>query len=152
MDDPVRYTLGFAFYNHSMIGRGVFLIRKGTDHGPELVRGKLNGLGGKMLEHETPAEGMSREFLEESGALVIADNWNQFCTFHGKWGTVYCYRTELGTDDFNSVMKGYESITSEHVSFNIVEHTKLHDLAPRVNWLIHLALDEDVINSRVRIE
>ena len=42
----------------------VVLIRKNR---PEWQASKLNGVGGKLQDGETPLRGMQREFLEETG-------------------------------------------------------------------------------------
>lgn len=57
----IRYCLGFLFNekrNH------VLLMEKKR---PEWQRGKLNGIGGKLLTDELPYQAMRREFLEETG-------------------------------------------------------------------------------------
>ena len=56
-----RYVVGFAF-DHKL--EGVLLCQKNR---PEWQAGKLNGLGGKIENGESPIEAMIREFKEEAG-------------------------------------------------------------------------------------
>lgn len=78
-----RYVVGFLFdWQHER----VVLIQKKK---PEWQAGKLNGVGGKIEEPESPLEAMIREFHEEA-ALRIED-WRIFCTFREKTYTLYCY-------------------------------------------------------------
>ena len=62
-----RYVLGFVMDEKK---ERIVLVHKNR---PNFQVGKLNGLGGKIEEGETPVEAMKREILEESG-LVIDDN------------------------------------------------------------------------------
>ena len=66
----ISYVLGFAFDPQY---RGVLLCVKNR---PAWQAGKLNGLGGKIEEGETPFDAMVREFQEESG--VLCRNWKHF--------------------------------------------------------------------------
>lgn len=67
-----HYVLGFAFNAHDQL----VLIEKQR---PEFMKGKLNGVGGKV---ETFDDGlisaMIREFREEAGVLTTTDQWNYF--------------------------------------------------------------------------
>jgi 8-oxo-dGTP diphosphatase len=67
-----RYVVGFLFSGDLY---HVLLIRK--NH-PPWQAGKLNGVGGKIEEGETPRGAMQREFFEESGMLL--DSWTRFLT------------------------------------------------------------------------
>lgn len=56
-----RYVLAFLFDKDE---ENVLLIRKNR---PDFQAGKLNGLGGKIKDGETPLEAVSRVVAEESG-------------------------------------------------------------------------------------
>jgi 8-oxo-dGTP diphosphatase len=56
----IRYVLGFVF---DFGFRNVLLIEKKR---PEWMMGRLNGLGGKIEEGESPLEAMRRELAEET--------------------------------------------------------------------------------------
>ncbi len=62
-----QYVLGFYFE-----GGHVLLIEKSK---PDWQRGKVNGLGGSILEYETPTDAMVWEFQEESGIATTRSDW-----------------------------------------------------------------------------
>lgn len=64
-DTPKRYTVGIVF-DYSMEECLMLL----TNHGP--CPGKLNGVGGKIEDGETPDIAMAREFYEETGIPITA--------------------------------------------------------------------------------
>jgi 8-oxo-dGTP diphosphatase len=66
-----RYVVGFMF---NPAENAVLLIRK--TH-PDWQAGKLNGVGGRIEDGESPTEAMRREFLEETG--IDHDDWREFC-------------------------------------------------------------------------
>ena len=82
----IEYVAGFAFD-----GGEVALVRKSRPHWQE---GKLNGVGGKVEDGETPLNAMRREWEEEAG--FAHSEWTHFCTLTDLDGwKVYFYRTEL---------------------------------------------------------
>jgi 8-oxo-dGTP diphosphatase len=66
----IHYVLGFGFDSD----RRVALIKKKR---PEWQAGRWNGIGGKVELHETSREAMAREFYEESGVMIEAENWRK---------------------------------------------------------------------------
>jgi 8-oxo-dGTP diphosphatase len=64
-----KYVVGFMFSTDLQF---VALIRKNR---PEWQAGKLNGIGGKIEEDESPRDAMIREFYEETGVLTASDDW-----------------------------------------------------------------------------
>lgn len=68
----IKYALGFLL--RPKLDK-VLLIRKCK---PAWQAGRLNGIGGHLLENETPLDGMRREFLEETGCAL--NNWVAFAT------------------------------------------------------------------------
>lgn len=67
-----QYVLGFAF---SQDRKSLILIRKLR---PAWQEGKLNGVGGKVEENETPDYAMTREFKEETGVQTSTKDWTYF--------------------------------------------------------------------------
>lgn len=65
-------VVGFAFdiQQDSMV-----LIVKSH---PQWMAGKLNGVGGGVEAGETPNEAMAREFEEETGVPIAAEEWHLF--------------------------------------------------------------------------
>jgi len=76
-----RYVVGFMFTTNM---RRVVLIRKTR---PEWQNGKLNGVGGKVEEHEETYAAMAREFREETS--VQFDGWKFFCTLSAGNDEIY---------------------------------------------------------------
>jgi 8-oxo-dGTP pyrophosphatase MutT (NUDIX family) len=73
-----RYVLGFVFdhdYHH------VLLIEKRR---PEWMMGRLNGLGGKIAEGESPAEAMERELREETAGRLGTVEVSSFGRLRGR--------------------------------------------------------------------
>ena len=87
-----RYCVGFAF--KADIPGYVYLIKKKR---PEWQKGKLNGVGGKIEENETPLEAMVREFEEETGIKTTEEQWRYFCylTEQGEDWEVFFFTTNL---------------------------------------------------------
>jgi 8-oxo-dGTP pyrophosphatase MutT (NUDIX family) len=69
----ISYVVGIIF--DELIDK-VLLIRKNR---PDWQVGKLNGVGGKIEQDETPNDAMVRECYEECGLLL--DNWVLFDTY-----------------------------------------------------------------------
>lgn len=63
----ISYCLGFAFNKDYVV-----LIKKTR---PDHLKGKLNGIGGKVEKGELPIEAMVREFKEETGVLTGHTEW-----------------------------------------------------------------------------
>lgn len=81
---PVKeYVLGFALTKNK---RWVVLIQKTK---PEFQAGKLNGVGGKIEEGETPKEAMVREFHEETGCFH--EEWKHYATLNFSGSRVYVF-------------------------------------------------------------
>lgn len=77
-----RYVVGFML--DPELNR-VVLIRKNR---PDWQKGKLNGVGGKVEENESPWDAIHREFYEETGVTVvrgpgITTGWKLFLIYNG---------------------------------------------------------------------
>lgn len=141
-DSDKRYVLGFAFHREH-----VYLLHK--IRGPHSVRGKLNGLGGKIKWksgfREARHVAMQREFREEGGANVEFGRWDHYCTLHGSWGKVMCFRVLL-TERENAQMKvGDKSLTKERVGLYDPLELPM-DVVPNLRWLIPMAMDRQVVS------
>jgi 8-oxo-dGTP pyrophosphatase MutT (NUDIX family) len=78
-----RYVVGFCFdFNHE----NVLLICKNR---PDWQAGRLNGLGGKIEDGESPLTAVGREFAEETGGQGLPDvqggplTWRPFVRLRG---------------------------------------------------------------------
>ena len=92
MTHPPKYVLGFAF-DESL--KHVVLLQKVK---PAWAAGMWNGLGGKIEGTDaSPHDAMEREFKEECGVLVPAENWQHLGAFERPEWYVECFCTR--TDD-----------------------------------------------------
>lgn len=134
------YVAGFLF---SKNGESVALVEKQK---PDWQKGKLNGIGGKVEEGETPAQAMQREFKEEAG-LDIAD-WTPFCVLTGNDAAYVDKGTEFEVHFFSAFddeVYNVKTIETEVVSYYSVDYMSPLNLIPNLKWLIPLALEPGLI-------
>jgi len=129
------YSAGFLF---SEDHKRVALIRKNK---PEWQAGRLNAIGGKIEDGETPGQAMNREFIEEAGIDVTTflsfTNWDNFAFLEGPDWSCHFYRA-FGDPEL------CESKTDEIVKVFEVEKVKLMnrpEVIGNIPWLLSLALD-----------
>ncbi len=87
-----EYVVGFPLNEK---GDTTILIKKNR---PEWQKGYWNGIGGHIEEGETPSEAMSREFLEEAGAVVKPENWTCYMILTDRDWKVYFFYTTINLD------------------------------------------------------
>ncbi len=124
MKENTQWVVGFLFRN----GREVALISK--TH-PEWQAGKLNGVGGKINEGESPEAAMRREFLEEAGVEV--PEWKEFALLKVQDGNVHCFAAH---GDYE-----VQSVTDEKIGWYEVDKLGQLPVIYNLRWLITLALD-----------
>ncbi len=124
----IEYVAGFLLDRR---GETVWLVRKNR---PEWQAGKLNGVGGHIEMHESPAEAMRREFYEEAGLDI--DTWDQYASVRGPWGVVYFFRA---FGDFNVADNHPRTMTDEPIELHDAQRVPW-DAIPNLHWLIPLAL------------
>lgn len=129
----IHYVVGFAFTKDR---KQVVLIRKGR--GPEELRGKLNGVGGKIEARESVYEAMSREFKEETGVDIPEICWTYQGMFSGKGWNVKVLHTS--TDEVLQAC----TMESEEVYRLPVWSLSEHLLCPHVPMLIGVCLNEAI--------
>ncbi|PIZ31167.1 MAG: hypothetical protein COY40_02795, partial [Alphaproteobacteria bacterium CG_4_10_14_0_8_um_filter_53_9] len=138
---PIRmktYVLGFAF---SPDKQTVLLIKKNR---PTWQAGKLNGVGGKIEEGETPAQAMVREFEEGTGIKSTEADWQPYAHLGSikddanPWSMhVFC--------TFTLPLHTAQSQTDEEVMQVPVNLEKLGLIGiTNLPWLIGLAIDPDL--------
>ena len=134
-----EYVLGFAFDARLST---VLLIQKTK---PEWQCGKLNGVGGKIEEGETPLQAMEREFEEETRFKGF--DWIPFGEMKGKeldgspW-IIYLFTCK----SFKYLPVGYISPTKERVvEENVICESSFDKRYARVwnlCWLLPMAINK----------
>jgi 8-oxo-dGTP diphosphatase len=119
------YVLGFLFDKDKVV-----LIRKNR---PFWMRGKLNGVGGKIEEGETAKQAMVREFREETSVDTDPSIWKHFVTMTSDTLEVICYCAEGDASG---------CITNTDEKVLVVDKTALgtEDCLDNVKWLLEMAL------------
>ncbi len=134
----MNYVVGFLF-SHNL--QQVALIRKTK---PRWQRGRLNGIGGKIEELETPLQAMTREFREEAGGAAEQAPWEEFAIEQAIEANDPAYKDTgfkvhffCATGDLNSL----QSQTEEKVEVHFLDyfHKIRGDLLPNIPWLVEAA-------------
>lgn len=123
------YVLALLFTADS---REVVLVRKTR---PAWQAGRVNALGGKILDGESVAEAARREVREEAG--VDVGRWEEFLVWHDP---VYRMRAVRAFDDMAREARTAED---QEVFLAYVRALPLN-VIDNLRWIIPLALDRDV--------
>lgn len=123
-----QYVLGFLFHTAGY----VVLIEKFR---PNWQYGKLNGVGGKIEERETPLQAMQREFREEAGLDI--DTWKQQVIMKSVDWEVFVFSAE--TDN----IWGVSTQTDEPIRIVHTKYLPLNTIV-NLNWLIPLCQDKEL--------
>jgi 8-oxo-dGTP diphosphatase len=136
-DRMKRYVAGFLFRFDLILEEfQVALIRKLK---PEWQKGRLNAIGGKIEDGETPFEAMVREFREEAGAVVT--DWRYFCGLRGLDWEVYFFASHSGVE--------VETQEEEKIDWYDVDRIRWEGPMPNLLWLVPMALDKDQVSAVV---
>ena len=132
------YVVGFAFSEDK-----VLLIRKNS---PAWQAGKLNGVGGKIEDHDKePVDAMVREFEEETGIKTTKGDWKPVCTmFEHNLFNVHVFKANIDTS-------AHQSITKEIVGEYLVDDIKNQITISNIPWLLALCQDEDIETREIEI-
>ena len=120
-----NWVAGFLFRNE---GKEVALVLKTR---PKWQAGKLNGVGGKIDEQETPLQAMQREFKEEAGADI--EDWKEFLLLKVQDGQVHFF---VAHGDHQ-----LQSMTDEKIDWYKVDELADKPMIRNLRWQIPLALD-----------
>lgn len=147
----MNYVVGFIF--DSKLDNVLLLTKNPRNLAnkelADFMRGKLNGIGGKVEFQELFDDAMVRECREETG-LDITD-WNYYCRID--WGTnesVYFYYT-ITDDIFN-----FKQLEHEKLDIYLLENPydyrcyRYHPRMPNVDWLIPMAISHYKNNNKLR--
>jgi 8-oxo-dGTP diphosphatase len=139
MVECIRYVAGFLYSTNRS---KVVLIKKAR---PEEQAGKLNGVGGKVENGESPDIAMQREFQEETGKVV--NNWNLFLRMTDYLSYEVSFFRSF-SDELNvKTMDATEPVW-------VVPIVELNDftLFPNLAWIIPISLDETLRMAVVMIK
>lgn len=132
----MQYVIGLMFNER---GNHVALIEKNR---PEWQAGKLNGIGGKIEQGESPYETMVREFQEETG--VLYKDWVvSGCMMDPGKFEIHVFKA------FTDKVYDVRSKTDEEVSIHHVALLKYMKTVEDLDWMIVRALEQKLEESGV---
>lgn len=142
-----RYVCGFAFHSPGHERPRVVLIRKVK---PEWQAGRLNGVGGKMELGESPQEAMAREFFEEAGVQIPAEDWQVFSVMRFPDAEVFFLRTEHAACENAKTQTVWSSELKQHITEKIehrlvrgIDEIADHHIMPNCRWAIPMAFHSE---------
>lgn len=155
-------VVGFAFspgaFAPGARNRRVVLIAKNREPDGADMKGTFNGVGGKVKGRESYARAMTREFYQETGAVV--GGWGLVAIIEGDTWRLFVYAVECDPSEWADIRTLGESPTDEMV-LKVGVRRVLTDSArgldksdpDRVFYsdvpaLVHLALTTDLYECR----
>lgn len=144
---PEVYCCGFMFSKET---REVALIEKKK---PDWMARKLNGIGGKVQNNETPAAAMVREFREETGLDTLESMWIPSSLLWCQGGAIFFFSATIPSVLFQDI----DSIEEEQVVFKSLDpgHPCFYQDYPRMNnldMLIAIARDTTIRKPTLLID
>jgi 8-oxo-dGTP diphosphatase len=137
------YVCGFMF-SESPQGPRVLLIQKNR---PAWQAGRLNGIGGKIEDGESPLDAMVREFREEAGLSLIPTCWSPVAVLTGDSFCVHFFSCWV----YPGVFEDATAQTDETLVPVYVRDLHLFPIIPNLHVLIPLALDRSGIVKPVML-
>lgn len=132
-----KYVLGFMFNEKET---DVLLIEKQK---PLWQKGKLNGIGGKIEDGESPAHAMYREFKEEVGIECVS--WKYIVTMgNPDWhaDTFDAWSVDVFMAKSNDVFY-YKQMEQEMPVLIRLDEFDKFNLISNLYWLIPMCLDKN---------
>lgn len=99
-----EFSLGFIF---NATGDRVLLVHKQK---PEWQAGKINGIGGKLEEGETPEECIARETFEEARLTIPSQAWIFLGLKSETSATIHIFMTIYEGDTSDAQKGDYEEV------------------------------------------
>lgn len=135
----MKYVVGFLF--NSKLDEVALILKK---HGPEFMRGKLNGVGGKCEDGESYGEAMLRE-LEEEFTLETSQSVTTILhvgTYRHSWrDTQNCigiFALRSSEENLLKVLPDINDVGELVVVIPQSLRPHLKDIVPNVKWLVPL--------------
>jgi 8-oxo-dGTP diphosphatase len=134
----MNYCVGFIFNKYLDT---ILLVLK--NRGPVNMAGKLNGIGGKIENGESPYQAMVRECKEETGldikkwsdfCKLLVNNGNKVYFFYTITDRIYDYK-QLEDEELKLYSLYYD------VEDRLNKYYQLHNRIPNLDWLIPMALN-----------
>ena len=126
MSGATQWVVGFLFRDECEAA----LVMKAR---PAWQAGKLNGVGGKVEEGETPLAAMRREFLEEAGVAI--NDWREYARLSVAAGDIHFF---VAHGEYTIA-----SMTDEGVGWYHVATLRELPVIENLRWLVPLALDRE---------
>lgn len=127
-----KYVVGFALCPGPGIAPRVVLIRKKR---PEWQANKLNGVGGKIEEGESPVAAMVREFFEETSVVTQESNWRLLVKLTTAQSQVSVFVANLTYE----LEKNVRTTTDEFITIRRADQLVWYECVPNLRWLVPLA-------------
>lgn len=133
----IRYSIGIAEYIQTNDARNnnqiiVVTVRKNK---PVWQYNKLNYVGGKIEEGETPEECIAREFEEEAGVKTTPDSWKYVGKMFRKNDFECFVFYQLNQDFINATTKTSEEI--EHWDIDLFKtFVETEEIMPNLIWML----------------
>ncbi len=121
-----HYVLGFVF--NSQLNK-VLLIKKER---PDWMKGRWNGIGGKLEDGETPSDAMYREANEETGERYVFEH---VLTFVCPGGTIYVFAAYM-----KARIIPYKQIEDEELRVFNANELPYTIMMSNLKWVIPLCL------------
>jgi len=126
----MKYVAGFYFDKEE---KNIALVEKNR---PAWQKGKLNAIGGKIENGESPAEALTREFLEETGVKV--DDWEHTVSLAGNSWEVHFFRA-YGNPDLCKTVEDEKILV-----YSVKDALNSTSLVPNIYWILPMSLEKDV--------
>ncbi|MEO6508553.1 MAG: NUDIX domain-containing protein [Patescibacteria group bacterium] len=132
MQDNLKKLVVCFVFNKDL--KKVLLIHKNR---PERQKGKVNGIGGKLKIGETKKAAIVREFFEETGVTIPANEWMEFGKMLIESEKIMYLFAAVYKDNISSV----KTTTDEEIEWFSVNKLP-SNIMTNLAWLIPLAGDK----------
>lgn len=146
----MKYVLGFIVCRET---QEILLIRKLK---PEWQKDKLNGIGGKVEDKETPEYAMYREAKEETGLEISKERWINFAVMNCERGSKDGVSDTWSVEVFIAIVDRklfyqYDSPEAEKIQrmhlYELNTVNSLYGFLGNITWLVGMGIDS-IMNNK----